>query len=241
MKSKLKLSEILELPGNAFQSMEYSELAEVTHTLAEAARKRIKRVPEGPAYEKLKKRAEGKGRNVKANALYIKDDTVRIHQNFTGNNRMSMSDLRVLRKELSLYLKDETSTKKGLKLWRKKQQKEIDQYKDVLDLGDAYDYTEDDQIDSNKWIWDIFDTLTTDEDYITFGREYLGWASDDINEMAYVYKSGKRTKARSAGEFRALVVDKAYKDMMSMYGPHEEPMPNFDYDTGKNSSGGVFK
>lgn len=237
MRSNIKTADLLKLSGNDWQRMEYDELANAVYTLSETARKRLARNPEGYAYEKIKKRAEGKGRNVKVEGLYIKDGKVRIHQNFIGTGRMTMSQLRALRKELTLYLSDDTSTAKGLKKWRKKQAETLKKHRDIIDLGDAYDYTEEEQADNNKWIWDIFDSLVTDEDFIKFGVEHLGWNSGEIYNLVKI-SGGYRNIDEN--KFQKELFTKAMNDLKSAYGEREKPMPNFGYDS-SGTSGGVFK
>ena len=131
----MTLQEALSFTGNEYNSMTYDELVEVTKAFAEAARKRISRQQQGPAYEKLKRKAIGAGKTKKVNMLNMKNGRVAISQKFKGKNRMSQSDLRSLRKVLYDFLTDSTSTKRGLKTFNEAAKKQFEAT--VLDLGDS--------------------------------------------------------------------------------------------------------
>ena len=233
----MTLSQILQLTGNEFRRMNYQELEEVTRAMAEAARKRIMRGPEGPAYAKLKRYATGKGSTKKVAGLHMSGDTVRISQRFKGKNKMSMSDLRNLRKVLFDYLKDETSTKRGLEKFnaekeRKKQEykEQLKQYEEAKKLSNQ-EWAMKDKTLGPDWHWEVFDQLVTDTDFIEFGKNHLGWQSQDIKE-AIISCGGYG--ARGFNWFSYLLKDYVYGSTEQEYGPHpeqlDEEMPDFFYE-----------
>lgn len=167
----MTLLEALSFTGNQYNSMTYDELVEVTRAFAEAARKRISRQQQGPAYEKLKRKAIGAGKTKKVNMLNMKNGRVSISQKFKGKNKMSQSDLRSLRKALYEFLTDTTSTKKGLKEFNKKAEKQFEAT--VLDLGDSL--KESDMTDQ-----ELLDAVVSDSELIRYGIQRLDWDSDQI-------------------------------------------------------------
>ena len=171
----MKLSEAMSFTGNDYNYMSYDELAKVTKAMAEAARRRISRTNVGPAYLKLTHQALGSGRVTKVPGLNMKDGIVRIKQNFKGKNRMSFSELRQLRKALYNYLQDPTSTEKGYKNFNARVEAMKVAQMHNTEIKDL----------QNSWIedmnmWDKFDEYIADDDFITFGKNHLDWASDQI-------------------------------------------------------------
>ena len=175
----MTLIEALSFTGNQYQAMSYDELAEVTKAFAEAARKRISRQQEGPAYQQLKNRALGRGTHPKSPSLNIKNGKVMISQKFKGKNRIPMNELRTLRKDLYNFLKNPTSTKTGLKEFREEAARLAEEQRQrqnrVVDLGDQW-------MNDELTDWDIFDYAMTNTDLIYFGQEHLNWMSNDIKE-----------------------------------------------------------
>lgn len=159
----MTLQQALSYSGNEYQSMTYEELAEVTRAMAEAARKRLGRLSEGHAYEIIRKRATGAGLSWKANALTYDRGKIKISQKFKGKNRMSMGDLRTLRKVLTEYLRDQTSTKKGNEEFKNQVARVI-----TDDEGDI----------SN--IWTDFNRSLSNTDLINLGVRRLDWQSGNI-------------------------------------------------------------
>lgn len=167
----MKLATALAFTGNEYQAMTYEQLVEVTKAMAEAARRRIRRTPQGPAYERLKRRALGEGRTVRANALSYRDHTIKISQKFKGKNKMSMQDLRTLRKELYTYLKDPTSTEKGFRELREAEERMIQERNTPVEVPEEWGM-------EDMSIYNMLDLMETDTDLIHFGQEFLGW---DVN------------------------------------------------------------
>lgn len=203
----MTLAQILLLTGNEFQAMNYEELAEVTRKLAEASRKRISRLPvehgriQGPAYQQLVNKALGTRTTPKNNYLNIKNNKISISQKFKGKNKMSLSELRTLRKDLYNFLQNPTSTKTGLEEFRKQADALAEQIKadrnKVIDLGDKY-------TEESLNTWDYFDQLITSSDFIHFGKEHLAWASGDIFDAIVASNGG----ARNGKEYLNIDVNK---------------------------------
>ena len=193
----MTLAQILSLTGNEFQAMNYEDLAEVTKKLAEASRKRISRLPksetgriQGPAYQQLVNRALGTRTTPKSSQLNIKNGKVSISQKFKGKNKMSLSELRTLRKDLYNFLQNPTSTKTGYEDFKKRadllsEQIRADRNK-VIDLGDKY-------TEESLSTWNYFDQLITNSDFIYYGIEHLAWASTDIFNAIVASNGGVRS------------------------------------------------
>lgn len=173
----MTLSQALSYTGNQYQAMSYDELAEVTKAFAEAARKRISRQQEGPAYQQLVNRALGRGTHAKSPSLNIRNGKVMISQKFKGKGRIPMNELRTLRKDLYNFLKNPTSTKTGLKEFREEAERIAEEQRrrqnQVTDIGDQW-------MNEPLTEWDLFDYAMTNSDLIYFGKEHLSWASGDI-------------------------------------------------------------
>jgi len=208
----MKLQEALSFTGNEYQSMSYDELAKVTKAMAEAARRRISRVQEGPAYEKLVGRALGEGRRQQVSGLNVRNGVVRITQKFKGPNRMSMSDLRTLRKELYNYLKDPRSTQSGLNAWREEIEEEERRRNTPVHIDEPTDQP----------LWDVYETLESIPDLMSFARNELGLdPSNDINtQIDYVY---------GTPEYERAVRDIIEQVVEDIEGAREAPMPNFGF------------
>ena len=166
----MTLQEALSFTGNEYQAMTYDELVEVTRAMYEAARKRISRQPEGPAYRKLFGKAVGKGLTKKLGALSVKNGKISISQKFKGPNKMSMADLRSLRKALTDFLRDPTSTIRGYERYEKETNEEF-KAKMVTDVP---------ELDPNAKfsIVDIFNSCETDSELLRFASNHLDWDSD---------------------------------------------------------------
>lgn len=223
----MNLATALSFTGNQYHAMSYKELEEVTRALAEAARKRISRLPSdarGPAYQKLVRYATGEGSTKKINALNLKNGIVRISQNFRGSNKMSMSDLRSLRKVLYDFIKDETSTKRGLEKFREEVNKKTKEYeRELAEQNEEYDL-------GDEWMtmptdWELFDKCITDTDLIEFGKTHLDWQSDQIYDS--IISSGGYEN-RGKDWFNQLLRDYVEGDLVAKVGERpEEPMKNF--------------
>lgn len=242
----MRLAQALSYTANELNSMKYDELAEVTKALAEAARRRISRLPAGPAYVKLKQQALGSGRVPKVSALSFRDDTVRISQNFRGRNKMSFNDLRQLRKSLSNYINNPTSTNKGYKELRERAMAVLEEKRQNKVIKDLQDSWMSDMSD-----WDAFDEYLADDDLITFGKNHLDWASDQIYNIiiesgGYKARDSKdpNVKAKFKRRLREHTALQVYKKSGSRKkdesGKHysllneideelAEPMPRFFY------------
>ena len=219
----MKVSQALSYTGNQYQSMSYDELEEVTRALAEAARKRISRNKQGPAYRKLLEYATGDGYRKKSPALNFDGKAVRISQKFRGKNRMSMSDLRSLRKILYDYLKDPTSTKGGYdKFQTKVKERLAEEERRKQEDNAEYDLGDEEYMSSNDW--DIFDHLTTDSDLIYYGKNHLNWISDDIKNA--IIESGGYAE-RGTGNFTVLLRQYVEDEITEKIGPREKPLEEF--------------
>ena len=228
----MKLSQALSYTGNEYQAMSYDELEEVTRALAEAARKRISRSVAasrknkkslGPAYMKLLERSTGEGYVKKVEGLNFDGNIVRISQRFKGKNRMSMSDLRTLRKVLYDYIKDPTSTISGLDDFHKKVEERIkEEERKKKEANAEYDLGDEWMTDNE---WDIFDQALTDSELIHFGEIHLNWSSDDIKNA--IVESGDY-KMRGTKLFSALLREYVEDATTQKYGPRpEDPMEDF--------------
>lgn len=208
----MKLTQAMSFTGNQYQSMTYDELAEVTKAMAEAARRRISRTQEGPAYNRLEQRALGEGRNVQVKGLKIKDGIVRITQKFKGKNRMPMSDLRTLRKELYNFLKDPRSTEKGLREWRDYIAEEERRRNTPIEINEP----------TGQPLWDVYETLEGVPDLMAFARNELGWdPSEDINtQIDTVYGTPEYER-----DVRRLIE----AGIAELEGEREQPMENFGW------------
>lgn len=208
----MKLQKALSFTGNEYQSMSYEELAEVTKAMAEAARRRISRVQEGPAYEKLEGRALGEGRRQQVAGLNVRNGVVRITQKFKGPNRMSMPELRTLRKELYNYLKDPRSTQSGLNAWREEIEEEERRRNTPVHIDEP----------TGQPLWDVYETLESIPDLMSFARNELGFdPSNDINtQIDYVY---------GTPEYERAVRDIIEQAIENIEGAREAPMPNFGF------------
>lgn len=220
----MNLLTALSFTGNQYQAMSYKELEEVTRALAEAARKRISRQTEGPAYQKLIRYATGEGSTRKITGLNMKNNVVRISQKFKGPNRMSMSDLRSLRKVLYDFIKDDTSTKTGLNKYREEAQKKIDEYnRKIAEQNEVYDL-------GDEWMtmptdWELFDKCVTDTDLIEFGKTHLDWQSDQIYD-AIISSGGYESRGKDW--FNKLLRDYIEGDLIVKVGDRpEDPMEDF--------------
>lgn len=220
----MNLATALSFTGNQYQSMNYKELEEVTRALAEAARKRISRQKEGPAYQKLVRYSTGEGSTKKISGLNLKNGIVRISQKFKGSNKMSMSDLRSLRKVLYDFIKDETSTKTGLNKYREEAQKKIDEYnRKIAEQNEEYDL-------GDEWMemptdWELFDKCVTDTDLIEFGRTHLDWQSDQIYD-AIISSGGYDSRGKDW--FNKLLRDYIEGDLIVKVGNRpEDPLEDF--------------
>ena len=201
--------------GNEYQKMTYDELKEVTQQMARAARRRLKNVKEGHAYLRLQQIADDEGltKNVKGITLDEQGE-IKISVRTKGKNRLTMPEMRTLRKTLYNYLTDETSTKKGLEKHRQEQRK-------VLDLDD--DFWNKEEIT----LKDILDKAETASDLIRFGQNRLDWDSSQI--FAAIIECGGYRKMKNEG-----FVKKLRKKIEQMLGDRKEElvkdMDSFFYD-----------
>ena len=181
----MTIAEILALTGNTMQSMSYEELAEITKVMASAARKRINRLQEGPAYRELYNKAVGYGSHSQTKGLDVnvhKQFKVEIKVKTKGRDKLSIYELRTLRKDLYNYLKDEASTKKGYEKYREDQER----------LRKQREYHQ--VVSGEKWETeavteeDLLDRAETNSDLIYFAQDHLGWSSTQIK--AAIMESG---------------------------------------------------
>lgn len=215
----MTLQQALSYTGNEYQSMTYEELADVTRALAEAARKRLGRLNEGHAYEIIRKRATGAGLSWRANALTYDQGKIRISQKFKGKNKMSMGDLRTLRKVLTEYLRDQTSTKKGNEKFKKQVAKVINA--DEGEIGN---------------IWNDFSNSLSNTDLINLGVRRLDWQSGNIYDAITLsggYEemwSGSRSFTKKLKEYVKNEIEKIEKDDPEFFDSienHIESKPSF--------------
>ena len=87
------------------------------------------------------------------------------------------------------------------------------------------------QNEGDNWHWKVFDELVTDTDFIEFGKNHLGWQSQDIKE-AIISCGGY--EARGFNWFSYLLKDYVHGSTEQAYGPHpeqlDEEMPDFFYE-----------
>lgn len=165
---------ILELSINAINAMSKEELADITKTLSETARKRISKLPKGPAYAKLKARAQGKYGTFQVEGLSYTDGKLKIRQNF---KTMDLNQMRALRKELAIYLKDPTSKQKGYDAYYKARDEETNRRIRVKEATSNYDN-----------IYDVLDEYETASELHAFAREQWAWDSDPIHNAVVEYQ-----------------------------------------------------
>lgn len=216
----MTLQQALSYTGNDYNSMNYEELAEVVKAMAEAARRRISRTPEGPAYTRLKSRALGEGRNVRVRALSYTNDKVRISQRFKGKNKMSLSDVRVLRKELYNYLTDPTSTQKGNREYTEAQNRILQERNRIHEIPDAPVNAT--TADTDQYLLDICET---DSDLIWFGRRHLGWNNDSNPIRENIYEAGGYDAMGTRDFFERL-----RNQIQRLLNERNDAMTGFDYD-----------
>lgn len=173
----MTIAQILALTGNTMQSMSYEELAQITKVMASAARKRINRLPEGPAYRELYNKAVGYGSHAQTKGLDVnvhKQFKVEIKVKTKGKDKLSIYELRTLRKDLYNYLKDDVSTKKGYEKYKEDQER----------LRKQREYHQ--VVSGEKWETeavteqDLLDRAETNSDLIYFAKDHLQWASTQI-------------------------------------------------------------
>lgn len=212
----MTLQQALSYTGNEYQGMSYQELVEVTKAMAEAARRRLSRTSEGPAFEQIKRRALGQGRTVRVRGLSYVNGKVRISQKFKGKNKMPMSDLRTLRKELYNYLKDPTSTQKGYKEFVEEAERIHRERMQVRDLTDMPD---------NPTEQDFLNMCNSDSELIYFAENHLGWMYDSSRIYAAIIECGGYDRMGTQ-EFFENLRDYIQRELDS----REAPMDAFDYD-----------
>ena len=211
----MKLNEALSFTGNEYQKMSYDELVDVIKPMYEAARKRIKRQPFGSAYDKLLKMATGEGLTKKVSTLNVKNGKISISQKFKGNNKMSMGEIRTLRKVLTEFLRDPTSTKRG---YAKHKKLVEEQFK-----AKFVDIDDDDWIDE-KTDWDLLAECETESDLIRFGQNRLDWDSDQI--YAAIMSCGGYG-AMGTNSFNKLLRKYIEEELKNVEKKMEEDIPDF--------------
>ena len=223
----MTLQEALSFTGNEYQAMTYDELVEVTRAMYEAARKRLSRHPEGPAYEKLLGKAMGKGLTKKLGALSVKNGKISISQKFKGPNKMSMGDLRSLRKALTDFLRDPTSTKRGYERYTKElnEQFKAKFVTDVPELDPESEFT----------LEDLLNECETDSELLRFASNHLDWDSDQ--KYVVIYLSGGYDQMGTEA-FTEKLRKYVKADLKNKMKELEEDDPDFFYND--NNSAGFF-
>ena len=218
----MTIQQALSFTGNQYQAMSYEELAEVTKALAEVARKRLSRLQEGTAYMKMYNLSTGKNTSKKVNALSInKKGNISISKRFKGKNKMKMSDLRTLRKVLYDYLKDPTSTKRGLEEFRQEAERMRIEREKPLDIGDDWMTPQTD--------WDLFDRAITDTDLIEFAQNRLDWLSDQIFNAIMECGGYEQLGTNSFNDRLRKFIERELEQIVGSRNP-EEPMADFFYE-----------
>lgn len=186
----MTVKDILAMTGEDFNTMDRKELVEVDRILAGAARKRLKALPTGFAYNKLLRRANNTVNTGTQKTLFMKQGQIKIATPKTA----SMQDLRALRKELFSYLKDPTSTKTGYKQVKTRMFKELlSRFRD--DVEEYYKTMPKDEVEKWETITIDLANISSNSDLLDFGNIHLGWTSGN---------NGYKVAIESCGGYAAM-------------------------------------
>lgn len=168
----MTVQQILAMTGEEFNTMSKSQLIEVNKVLAGAARKRLKLLPEGGAYEKLLHRANNTVNTGTDKTLFMSKGNIKI----SVSNKASFYDLKALRKELYGYLMDKTSTKRGYqKVQNQRLLNIISRF--VEDPEEVYKKMPKEQKEYWTTALKDLDKKVTNTQLLNFGGAYFGWDS----------------------------------------------------------------
>ena len=168
----MTVKDILAMTGEDFNTMDRKELVEVDRVLAGAARKRLKSLTKGFAYERLLKRANNTVHTGTQQTLFVSKGQIKIATPKTA----SIQDLRALRKELFSYLKDPTSTKSGYNKIH------VRMFKQILarfhdDVEEYYKSLPEDEVERWEEITRSLEKISNNSDLLDYGKIHLGWSS----------------------------------------------------------------